>query len=610
MRESFHNIIKKKFLKKANRSLKDIQRTLNYSTTSISNGIYPSFPSTTNNSNSLIFKNNNYNENNNENNRSLKKLEQYSNLLFINETQKIKNTKSELDLLKQGLDFLINDNIINKKTLTPKINLYNSITYRNISKKRELFPLTKIPCKKTMDMKKIKIRNAILGNDNNIDIFKKLKKSKSILERYKYERANIIEKLTKYEFKEKQRDISIIFNDNIIKKQKINEIHKLVNNEKKMLDKNFISLNKSYDKINNVYKKKTESLYNLLYEKAMKENIINNEMILTKKQLNKQIFELNDKIKELNQEKIRILNWIYLLIRIKEKKLNLEKYYFEIIGNNMNYESLLRQYDKKKISKEEYNRIYLYKANLVFNDIDEFYEKIKIIDRKILLILDEKEDKKKNKNEKEIMKLKELKNEITVNEEEKNLNKELWELKGFNKELKINNKNEYNPDRNNDDEIANINIKNKGKLFSFAMGLFEEFNKLKFNKAEFNINIFDKKERIILDIIKTFEINYNYLKKEKKYYLSKKELRNKYKNEEIILKKEKIYEKFIKKSKLNEKLIKLRNEKIQKRMSSQSFLPLKKIDYEFYLGEKIKLDRSHKKVYDENEIIQQYFFYH
>jgi hypothetical protein len=610
MRESFHNIIKKKFLKKANRSLKDIQRTLNYSTTSISNGIYPSFPSTTNNSNSLIFKNNNYNESNNENNRSLKKLEQYSNLLFINETQKIKNTKSELDLLKQGLDFLINDNIINKKTLTPKINLYNSITYRNISKKRELFPLTKIPYKKTMDMKKIKIRNAILGNDNKIDIFKKLKKSKSILERYKYERANIIEKLTKYEFKEKQRDISIIFNDNIIKKQKINEIHKLVNNEKKMLDKNFISLNKSYDKINNVYKKKTESLYNLLYEKAMKENIINNEMILTKKQLNKQIFELNDKIKELNQEKIRILNWIYLLIRIKEKKLNLEKYYFEIIGNNMNYESLLRQYDKKKISKEEYNRIYLYKANLVFNDIDEFYEKMKIIDKKILLILDEKEDKKKNKNEKEIMKLKELKNEITVNEEEKNLNKELWELKGFNKELKINNKNEYNPDRNNDDEIANTNIKNKGKLFSFAMGLFEEFNKLKFNKAEFNINIFDKKERIILDIIKIFEINYNYLKKEKKYYLSKKELRNKYKNEEIILKKEKIYEKFIKKSKLNEKLIKLRNEKIQKRMSSQSFLPLKKIDYEFYLGEKIKLDRSHKKVYDENEIIQQYFFYH
>ena len=610
MRESFHNIIKKKFLKKANRSLKDIQRTLNYSTTSISNGIYPSFPSTTNNSNSLIFKNNNYNESNNENNRSLKKLEQYSNLLFINETQKIKNTKSELDLLKQGLDFLINDNIINKKTLTPKINLYNSITYRNISKKRELFPLTKIPYKKTMDMKKIKIRNAILGNDNKINIFEKLKKSKSILERYKYERANISEKLTKYEFKEKQRDISIIFNDNIIKKQKINELHKLVNNEKKMLDKNFISLNKSYDKINNVYKKKTESLYNLLYEKAMKENIINNEMILTRKQLNKQIFELNDKIKELNQEKIRILNWIYLLIRIKEKKLNLEKYYFEIIGNNMNYESLLRQYDKKKISKEEYNRINLYKANLVFNDIDEFYEKMKIIDKKILLILDEKEDKKKNKNEKEIIKLKELKNEITVNEEEKNLNKELWELKGFNKELKINNKNEYNLDRNNDDEITNTSIKNKGKIFSFAMGLFEEFNKLKFNKAEFNINIFDKKERIILDIIKIFEINYNYLKKEKKYYLSKKELRNKYKNQEIILKKEKIYEKFIKKSKLNEKLIKLRNEKIQKRMSSQSFLPLKKIDYEFYLGEKIKLDRSHKKVYDENEIIQQYFFYH
>ena len=92
----------------------------------------------------------------------------------------------------------------------------------------------------------------------------------------------------------------------------------------------------------------------------------------------------------------------------------------------MNYESLLRQYDKKKISKKEYNRIYLYKTNLVFNDIDEIYEKMKIIDKKILLILDEKEDKKKNKNEKEIMKLKGLKNEITVNEEEKNLNKELY----------------------------------------------------------------------------------------------------------------------------------------------------------------------------------------
>ena len=50
------------------------------------------------------------------------------------------------------------------------------------------------------------------------------------------------------------------------------------------------------------------------------------------------------------KEKNYIINWIFLLIKIKENKYNLPKYYFHIIDKNISYNNSLL------IIKEEYEK--------------------------------------------------------------------------------------------------------------------------------------------------------------------------------------------------------------------------------------------------------------
>ena len=66
--DAFQIITKKKIIQRTNKALRQKERTLNYSTTSITNKIYQSIPSSTNNSN--------YEE-------QLKKFDEYSKIHFI-----------------------------------------------------------------------------------------------------------------------------------------------------------------------------------------------------------------------------------------------------------------------------------------------------------------------------------------------------------------------------------------------------------------------------------------------------------------------------------------------------------------------------------------------
>ena len=134
-------LIMKKRIQRANKALQQKQRTLNYSTTSVTNRIYQSIPSSTNNSN--------YEE-------QLKKFEEYSKYHFIsnNYNNYNLNEKSGLSLLKNGINSIINDNN-NKKNYCIKLS--------PIKRKGPLYN----PLSSNRTFKKINLRNALFGNNSN-----------------------------------------------------------------------------------------------------------------------------------------------------------------------------------------------------------------------------------------------------------------------------------------------------------------------------------------------------------------------------------------------------------------------------------------------------------
>ena len=146
-------------------------------------------------------------------------------------------------------------------------------------------------------------------------------------------------------------------------------------------------------------------------------------------------------------------------------------------------------------------------------------------------------------------------------------------------------------------------------MFPHILKLFEEFKKLKFSKIDIKINFFDGEEKIIKDIIEYFEVNFDFLLNERRYYKSKRELRERYKEAEEVFKKEKKYLTFINKHKLIAKLIEEKKEKIQRRLDNQNYRPIKKIDFEYYLRQKYKTNKSCKQEENLDDVNSQLIIY-
>ena len=589
--ELFNLFIKKRNIQRKKNLINEKQRSLNYSTTNITSRLFPSIPSSTSNSNynykKLINDLNTKNSNNN-NEEHTQKFNEYSRYHFINENNQ--NEKTQLNLLNECINLLTTKS----KKLSP---IKNKHSHNSLITNRE-----------KIIFKKIKLRNALLKKQKkNYTIWDELKKSKSMKEYYKYERANIIEYIPKYEYIEKQRDINKIINENEIKSEQIKKIEKLYNKENNIVERTKNNLIKSYHNLNNIYDKNTEQASDIIFKTSINENIGINNLRRNKKLLKKEIIELKGKIDILNKEKNFILNWIFLLIKIKENKYILPKYYFDIIDKNISFNNSLL------ITKEEYERIKLYKKNLVFNDVDEFFEILENINKKIFLILKDRSDiqnrKRKILNLKNKLNLNNNKNMIQ-NEEEKNLKKLLLlnELKYENKALKQ----AYTDRSSREKEISKkISEKktNRGKLLLHIIKLFEDFKKLNFNIIEININYFEREEKIIKKIIECFEINLNYLLNEKEKYNSNEELIEIYKTAENKIKKERLDLNIIKQLKLIKLKIKQKKEKIENRINNQNYLPYRKIDFEHYLKMKIKASKKEDKGEDENEINKQFILY-
>ena len=561
------------------------QKTLDYSTTSTSNKINRNFNYSNLNSNNYYQIKSDVT--NKENEESIRHFEKYSHYYFMN---KDKDQKTELTLLNNGIN-----SVLNKSNSNHHIKL----SPLKLKKKFDKF-------EENLISKRLKINNSLLGK-NNSDIWDKLKNSKSMIEAYKLRRANIRESFNKYEIYEKQREIDKLKINSNIKLSHINKLRKLYKIEQRSLINIENNIKKSFEKIDNVYSKNNETATNIIFMTGVNENEGNSKLIINKKKLKDDINKLESKISILKSEKSEILKWLFLLIKIKENKNILPDYYIDIIDKNISYSSLIKQNNGLSLSKSEYENIKSYKKNLIYNDAEEFFEQMVQMDKKIITVLNDKNYtlSKKNKaiNENIKLKLDESLNNITLNINDEDLKKELNELKEENKKLKIayTERKKYNKRKIK---------KNNSKLYITIVKLFEEFKKTNFNVIDFSINIYEKEEKIIMDILEFFEMNLNYLLNEKNNYNSKEDLKEKYKEAENKVKKESIYLKFLKQYQLLKKLAEEKNEKIRKRMEFPSFLPYKKVDFQYYLKNKKKVkNKNNKKEEGKDEIYKQYLLF-
>ena len=213
--ELFNLFIKKRNIQRKKNLINEKQRSLNYSTTNITSRLFPSIPSSTSNSNynyKKLINDLNTNNSNNNNEEHTQKFNEYSRYHFINENNQ--NEKTKLNLLNECINLLTTKS----KKLSP---IKNKHSHNSLITNRE-----------KIIFKKIKLRNALLKKQKkNYTIWDELKKSKSMKEYYKFERANIIEYIPKYEYIEKQRDINKIINENDLKNEQIKKIKKLYNIE-------------------------------------------------------------------------------------------------------------------------------------------------------------------------------------------------------------------------------------------------------------------------------------------------------------------------------------------------------------------------------------------
>ena len=390
--------------------------------TGYSNKIISNLSNSTNLTNPLIIcKRRKYNQNDSQesilsSNKEYKinKLNEYNKILFKINNKKIQTSKSELNLLKEGINILNPINNINKssqKNLKPlnPISIkkpFKIIEYRksrkNINYEQKNF---------NYNMNEDKFRNSHSNetkqNFNSFDnikdktnieekdvdsIWTRLQNSKSLKPSEKDIRINITKNIQKYDYIDKNNKIQFLKFDFQVKNNRYQKIKKFTRNEIKSFDNVMDNLTKSCDYIQKSYQEKYVANILFLSRQIEKEKIETNNMLNEKNALLKQIFHLKYKLIKMKEERETILNWIYLQIKVKENKQNLPLYYKDIIENKMSLDSLIKKYKWKKNAniESEYNKIKQYKDKLIYDNIEEILDIIQILEKKVFNKLNKK----------------------------------------------------------------------------------------------------------------------------------------------------------------------------------------------------------------------------
>ena len=236
---------------------------------------------------------------------------------------------------------------------------------------------------------------------------------------YKDIRVNIREKRYARDYIDNTKMVSLY-------KYKIDAIKEEYKHIKCIQDTQIIMNNKTEEKIItlrenviNSYKIKYIHYLKFLNKTKDKENHILYGLKNDERQLKDDIDKINDKIAKLFENKLKILKWVELQIKLKEKIISVPKYYFDILEQNDNYQIYNSKDELNKIIfKKDFlsmspnmgnfeqedliidestkKRILNYKYNLIFKEPEDFMYQFSKLEKNWLLNL-QKHDNMINK---------------------------------------------------------------------------------------------------------------------------------------------------------------------------------------------------------------------
>ena len=282
--------------------------------------------------------------------------------------------------------------------------------------------------------------------------------------------------------------------------------------------------------------------------------------------LQKKITILKNKINKYQNEKELLIREIFLLIRIKEKKLNLPEYYTEIISNNSTKEEIMERY--KNLSEKEIDHVFEYKNNFDINEDEVVLEKLKRMENDDI----------------------ELMNNYYKNR------KQIYNLKQYKKQVEAEIKNDTINDIDNliyikEKVLENVIKKNK-KLFKDKLFLVQKKEK----KIKKRSKLYYKIEIIFKNLNEYKKIDFKFIEK----YKEKGEITEEMQIIEMIIKIEKIIAYILEKNRNY-----LINNKEQMQELKNSLVKRKKIEKTNEQKRNIilKFEKERKKIFDKNNKI-------
>ena len=292
---------------------------------------------------------------------------------------------------------------------------------------------------------------------------------------------------------DKTRKVMLMKYNSLIQNEVKLRINENYDNSLQLMNDKINSLNKLKKFQNEVFSDKLLEYVKFIKLKQDNEEKYDLSLLNQIYSLRSEISLLTNKIRKIQTEKNNIIQWILLQIKVKERKLYLPSYYSKIFEMNIpkaeNSDNIFND-----VNEEEIKKVLYYRKNLIFKNVDEFMEELKIMENKNIklfkktdmLLYDIKKLKEKYNNllnDKDfcnssiIIQIKKDENEL---EENKKIFKE--KKKFMDENLKNNNINKNNEvDFELIDDDINLNNK-KSKLLQYVEKLFSTCQEIKIKK--------------------------------------------------------------------------------------------------------------------------------
>ena len=454
------------------------------------------------------------------------------------------------------------------------------------------------------------------------NIWEKVKNGKSFLQKkVKDIDTDFIKFIPKKQTLEKCNIIRLLNFNNNNKREKIKKYISMKNIQKSSIDNMITKLENSKEFIENKYGENFKSYIRFLNQTYDKQSLKDDDLIKEKNILLGEINKLKRQIERIKNKKKIIIDWIFLQIQIKERKIKLPKYYKYIIEDNIPFEKINEKIKgNNKLNLDEYNKIMSYKRQCIYEDEEH-----------LLKILNDIQIKSLNK----------LNTNLELNKKIKDLREEFEELNSENIKIEKRNSQKYkqlieyltfikNENEKLEKRLIQLKIKKVKtksyqdvallrKLIIFA-NKYSNKNIVKFIQRKdkpliyyltltlyhiLNMRTYPQlnHEKIVLDpdqsdkynmllIFQFAEDCVNILNKERDHYHSNDKLKEEYKKRKAEREKEARKERLDIKIEIQKNIEYEKIEKLKDKISKNYYKHIRRIDFEYYKKDKKNKNKS------------------